>query len=399
MREAIEEAFWSFVDQKWRDALNVAAAEPPSWGTGSGKGAPQEGDRRGMAEAKKLAQASVHVTGLDGKCHRQGDSGRRCIFADVMGSLGTHPPWHCKVFGRIQAKEREKRIEDNQLCPFCLLHDKAKPCGAKERLANPACHVPGCKGRHIRKLHELLKDVFKEENQVHLVQGGSEWEKSEDAWEVDGEEEAMIVGTIQQEDSRSWQDASKSWLEQDEEEEDEIYHVGTCQGASSPPSEAREEHCSAIVYPPKKEDENAEIMENSWWTPEPEDLQIKEEERDYFLELLMGGSAPSGETAEKPAAVGSKAGQPARKEVTRGNKLAFSKGKRKGSEKTPKGGGGVSARPEKKGANAQDEGRPAENQSGNWGQVVPPDLPGDPEPESRGPPAQAQPKARDRERK
>jgi hypothetical protein len=28
IREAIEEAFWSFVDQKWRDALNVA--EPPS---------------------------------------------------------------------------------------------------------------------------------------------------------------------------------------------------------------------------------------------------------------------------------------------------------------------------------------------------------------------------------
>jgi hypothetical protein len=32
MREAIEEAFWNFVDQKWRDALNVAAAEPPTWG-------------------------------------------------------------------------------------------------------------------------------------------------------------------------------------------------------------------------------------------------------------------------------------------------------------------------------------------------------------------------------
>jgi hypothetical protein len=39
MREAIEEAFWNFVDQKWRDALNVAAAEPPTWGAGSsGKG-------------------------------------------------------------------------------------------------------------------------------------------------------------------------------------------------------------------------------------------------------------------------------------------------------------------------------------------------------------------------
>jgi hypothetical protein len=36
MREAVEEAFWNFVDQKWRDALNVAAAEPPAWGAGSG---------------------------------------------------------------------------------------------------------------------------------------------------------------------------------------------------------------------------------------------------------------------------------------------------------------------------------------------------------------------------
>jgi hypothetical protein len=51
MREAIEEAFWSFVDQKWKDALNVAAAEQQSWGTGSRRGAPHEGDRRGMAEA------------------------------------------------------------------------------------------------------------------------------------------------------------------------------------------------------------------------------------------------------------------------------------------------------------------------------------------------------------
>jgi hypothetical protein len=36
MREATEEAFWNFVDQKWRDALNVAAAKPPAWGAGGG---------------------------------------------------------------------------------------------------------------------------------------------------------------------------------------------------------------------------------------------------------------------------------------------------------------------------------------------------------------------------
>jgi hypothetical protein len=73
-----------------------------------------------------------------------------------------------------------------------------------------------CKGRHIQKLHDFLKDVFREESQVHVVHGDDEWEESEEAWEL-GEEEMMIVGMVQQEDEYSWQDASKSWLEQDEE--------------------------------------------------------------------------------------------------------------------------------------------------------------------------------------
>jgi hypothetical protein len=96
MREAIEEAFWNFVDQKWRDALNVAAAEPPTWGAGSsGRVTPQEGGKKGgAAEATKLAKAAGHVTGIDGKRHRQGDSGRTCVFKDVMGCPSTHPPWH-----------------------------------------------------------------------------------------------------------------------------------------------------------------------------------------------------------------------------------------------------------------------------------------------------------------
>jgi hypothetical protein len=69
MREAIEEAFWSFMDMKWRDTLNMAAAEPAGWGTGGGRGATHEGERKGVTEAKKLAQAAVHVTGADGKRH------------------------------------------------------------------------------------------------------------------------------------------------------------------------------------------------------------------------------------------------------------------------------------------------------------------------------------------
>jgi hypothetical protein len=82
--------------------------------------------------------------------------------------------------------------------------------------------------QHIWKLHELLKDIHKEEGQVHLVQGDDEWEEPEDDWTIDGEEEAMIVGTIQEEDDGSWQEASSSWMELDEEEGSEVYCVGTC---------------------------------------------------------------------------------------------------------------------------------------------------------------------------
>jgi hypothetical protein len=51
----------------------------------------------------------------------------------------------------------------------------------------------------------------------------------------------MIVGTVQQEDDYSWQDASKSWLEQDVKGEIETCQVGTCQGADVTTLEAGKE--------------------------------------------------------------------------------------------------------------------------------------------------------------
>ncbi len=89
-------------------------------------------------------------------------------------------------------------ITDNKLCPFCLLHDKDKSCGAKQRTVSVACTASGCKGRHAQKLHDFLKDVFREESRVHVVHGDDGWEESDEAWEL-GKEEAMIVGTVQQE--------------------------------------------------------------------------------------------------------------------------------------------------------------------------------------------------------
>jgi hypothetical protein len=71
-REPADEAFWKFVDQKWKDAINVAAAEPPAWGAGGGGGkvAGPQSAGAGAKEASKLAKAgaaAVHVTGGAGR--------------------------------------------------------------------------------------------------------------------------------------------------------------------------------------------------------------------------------------------------------------------------------------------------------------------------------------------
>jgi hypothetical protein len=141
-----------------------------------------------------------------------------------MGCTGTHPPWFCRSFGKLPAKEREKLIVENKLCPFCLLHDKDKPCGAKQKPASVACTAPGCRGGHAQKLLDLLMDILREEGQVHVLQEDDGWEESEEAWELGGAE-GMIVGAVRQEEEYSWQDACEAWETQDGEMKASVHQV------------------------------------------------------------------------------------------------------------------------------------------------------------------------------
>ncbi len=87
MREAIEEAFWAFVDQKLRDALNVAAAEPAWWGARS-RGAGAHGtDRRGPAEAaRKPPHATIHVAAAEGRPPQAGGAAGRAYSQTCWGA-------------------------------------------------------------------------------------------------------------------------------------------------------------------------------------------------------------------------------------------------------------------------------------------------------------------------
>ncbi len=89
----VEEAFWAFVDQKWKDALNVAAAEPAGLGLGGGGVRPLGADKKGQAEAKKLSMAAIHVATTEDKLPQPGGEAKRCTFADVLRCPRQHALW------------------------------------------------------------------------------------------------------------------------------------------------------------------------------------------------------------------------------------------------------------------------------------------------------------------
>jgi hypothetical protein len=228
-----------------------------------------------MKEASKLAKAgaaAVHVTGGAGRKPEHGEGRKTCIFKEVMGCTGSHPPWFCRAFGKLPARERERLIVDNKLCPFCLLHDKERPCMAKQKQASVACSISGCKGRHVQKLHEALKDIFREEGRVHVLQEDDGWEESDEAWELGGDE-GVIVGAVRQEDEGSWSDACDAWA-------------------------ALDEHAEAGVHQVKAEED-----EPSGDDPE-EGLLVEGEEREYVLELLLREASLEAGATSQPSRSG-----------------------------------------------------------------------------------------------
>jgi hypothetical protein len=257
-----------------------------------------------------------------------------------MGCAGTHPPWFCRAFGKLPAREREKLIVDNKLCPFCLLHDKDKPCGAKQKPASVACTVPGCKGRHAQKLHEALKDILREEGRVHVLQEDDGWEDSDGAWELE-EAEGMFVGAVRQEDECSWSDACNTWAVLDEETEAGIHQVGAS-GAEA--------------------DEGAEEDEQA----EAEGLLVEGDEREYILELLLReasletheGIQPAGTRPAAPKSKGKRNLEKRLPERTKATAEGAAKAPQRSGEKATNGerarraGGGPTHNPETRGGEA-----------------------------------------------
>ncbi len=65
----MEQAFWVFIDKKWKDSLNVAAAEPAGWEQGADHRKGVEYMKKGELDkqaGKKDPSVGVHVTTFKG---------------------------------------------------------------------------------------------------------------------------------------------------------------------------------------------------------------------------------------------------------------------------------------------------------------------------------------------
>ncbi len=153
--------------------------------------------------------AGIHVAVAAEGQVPPGQCPKRCKFVYVLDCAGLHLPWRCGAFGDKGPEEVAKSIEDNKLCPFCLLHDKSEVCYSMIYKTKPECMEAECKGQHIHWLHELLKGTaqvkMESKGKVNVIQGQEGWRTLDDAWMEEGEEEEEVhfVNIVQVEEMDS----------------------------------------------------------------------------------------------------------------------------------------------------------------------------------------------------
>jgi hypothetical protein len=198
----VEDAFWAFMDQKWKDSLNVAAAEPAGWDQGANYWRGLEGAKKGEGErqvATKGPLAGVHVAAVGDSQAVPGRTPRSVKFTELAGCTGSHPHGCAKLLGTRPLKRGTKSLWTTS----CLLHSSDEVCFSRTNKMKPVCTEPGCREQHIKWLHEILKELpclaKGKECKVNVVQGEDRWKTPEYMWMEMEEagEEVLFVNALQ----------------------------------------------------------------------------------------------------------------------------------------------------------------------------------------------------------
>jgi hypothetical protein len=259
-QQDVATTFERFVDRKWQDALNVAAAEPASWSVEREKPTPSGGS---FDRSAPLSRGALKITGAVNVVEQEAPSrpyspswdvsfGRRCRARNLIGCDGDHVLLRCDKLMSMRAGKRREVLEKSVLCMFCLKYAAELECYRQGGLSKPRCTQAGYDGQHTPGVHRLLEE---ESAGVNLV-AENESELEED--ETEDDDEGWWVGTI---GAIEVQDQEEEALEKvDEPGLEEGTHPTT--GESDSGLEEEPEY-PLDTYPTSGQ------AEDRWWSPEP----------------------------------------------------------------------------------------------------------------------------------
>jgi hypothetical protein len=188
MQENMASAFEKFVERKWQDALNIAAAEPSSWGVekekiSSSKGAQDKATYASRGAPKVTGAVNVVEQETTPRSHSPSwddKFGRKCRARYLIGCDGDHVLLKCSKLLGMELSERKEILKESGLCLFCLKHAAEVECYGQGSFSKPKCTQAGCDGEHTPSVHKLLGE---ESAGVNLVaEGEYESEEDEEWW-------------------------------------------------------------------------------------------------------------------------------------------------------------------------------------------------------------------------
>ncbi len=202
MQQDVATAFEGFVERKWQDALNVAAAEPASWRGDSERANPgvRPPDRT-ITSGKGVLKITGAVNVVEQEAPSRSHSpswdvsfGRKCRARNLIGCDGDHVMLQCEKLISLGLSERKEVVEKSGLCTFCLKHAAELDCYGRGGMSKPRCTQPGCDGEHTPSVHKLMGEENAGVNLVAEDEGGTDEDGGED--EDKDEDEGWWVGTI-----------------------------------------------------------------------------------------------------------------------------------------------------------------------------------------------------------
>jgi hypothetical protein len=291
LQEDLGPAFEGFVEQKWQDALNLAAAEPQLWGAERKKAATSKAATDKVPHAHKgasKASGAVNVVSQQSppRPHSPSwdvSSGRRCRAQFQIKCNGDHVVLQCIKLQQLSLDERRKVLEKSGLSMYWLKHAAELECFGQGGFSKPKCTQPECSGKHAVGAHKLLGEG---DACVNLA--------TRDDYESEEEEEWWVNTVRAGEEEEDLEEVGDSESEENGGREVR-YLTSTCMRKDDSGLEDKLEYFWEAPIP----SDSDEREEDRWWSPGPQEPSSEEDEEEVrYLTNLLGLGPKEGEVED-----------------------------------------------------------------------------------------------------